>query len=137
MNSLNECSSSTILSVVRTIEFMDAARHHIMYSNLVGIYRNNLLTYVILAIADIRLRNRIQLPWVEMCVVFASKLPPTFENTPWPLLVVVSDKLYVVHKGSVLQRTNCIQAFMTWHNMCLEKCDGVIDGRWNVVDYTI
>ena len=137
MNALTECSSSTILAIVRTTEFVDSARHCIMYDNLLTVHKRKMLAYIVLAIVDIRLRNRIQLPWVDKCVLFASQLPPTLEHSPWPRLVVTAGEMYSVYKN-IVQSSNCaIQAFMVWHGMCLQHCDGVIDGRWNVRDYTI
>ena len=119
------------------MEYVDNARQSIMYANLTSINRHKFLVYIVLAVVDIRLRNRIQLPWIEKCVVFPCKLTPTLEHFAWPVLVVVGKHVYSVHKNQVVHHSNCIQAFMTWHNMCIERCEGVIDGRWNVRDYTI
>ena len=130
-------SGATLVQKVRTIEYCNQKRHVLQYGTMSEIYHAGMLNYVYLAMIDIRLRNRIQLEWKAKCLFFPSTVTPCALQTSWPFMYVTPHKVHVVYDGHRCIFDDASIAFMSWHNMCVKWCNGIIDGRWHVRHYTI
>ena len=67
IGTLNVCSVDNVLQVFRTSEYIGGVRSTLTYGSATRIYEQGLLPYILLAMVDIRLRSRVQLPWLDKC----------------------------------------------------------------------
>lgn len=132
MGTLSVCSVDNVLQVFRTSEYMGSARGTLTYGSATAIKTHGLLPYVVLAMVDIRLRSRAQLPWVDKCVRFMHSIE--HKLPPWPFVLVVGNTFFCVH-GDRRARFSCIfETIQTWFTACGEE---QLDGRWDISSLTI
>ena len=135
LGTLSVCSVDNVIQVFRTAEYVGLARSTLTYGTPTRIYECNLLPYVVLALVDIRLRSRVQLPWVNKCVRSMHNLE--HRPLPWPVIIVSGATFTCAFGGRQFTSACMIETVRTWFGACIHLLQTQLDGRWDISSLTI
>ena len=135
IGTLSVTSVDNVLQVFRTAEYVGLARSTLTYGTATRIYEQGLLPYVVLSMVDIRLRSRVQLPWVDKCVRSMQNL--SHRLPPWPVVVVSGGTFLCVYKDHRSSSGCMLETVRTWFGACIHVMKAELDGRWDISSLTI
>lgn len=135
MGTLSVCSVDNVIQVFRPAEYVGLARSTLTYGTATRIYECALLPFVVLAMVDIRLRSRVQLPWVTKCVRSMHNLEHRL--SPWPIIIVSGTTFTCAFDGRRFTSACMIETVRTWFGACIHLMQTQLDGRWDISSLTI
>ena len=135
LGTLSVTSVDNVLQIFRTSEYMGRARGTLTYGNSGRMSEQGLIPYIVMAMVDIRLRSRAQLPWVDKCVLFMHTLGGALP--PWPVVLVAGRRFYCVYKERSVCSACMFETIRAWFDVCVHQMTTELDGRWNISSLTI
>lgn len=135
MGTMSVCSTESVIQILRTSEYVGSARGVLTYGSAAKIRENGLLPFVILAMVDIRLRSRAQLPWAEKCLKMSCELEHNLP--PWPIIVVNESVFFCVFGHKQFSSSCMFEAVQAWFDVCINQMVAQLDGRWDISVLTI
>ena len=135
LGTLSVSSVDNVLQIFRTSEYMGRARGTLTYGDSGAMYEQHLIPFIVLALVDIRLRSRAQLPWVDKCVLFMYQLGGSLP--PWPVILIARQRFYCVYQNRSFCSSCMFETIKAWFDVCVHQMSTELDGRWNISCLTI